>query len=147
MPHNDSLLPQTTTLDETPVAMVTVRYINESAVNITWMPVNDVDYRIEGFTVYYSSVSVNEVLRSCNGSAFFNNSTTSGIISDLSEDYDGYEFTVIIQTDSMAFGEPEITDIPSVIALRDSYCGRTSTTYSTAYSKCSFTWNKFKVIH
>jgi hypothetical protein len=98
--------------------MVTVRYINRSAVNITWTPVADSDdYTIQGYTVHYSSVSVNRVKGSCNGSAVFNHSggsTSYGVIPDLSEEYDGYGFTVLIETNNVTLGD----DVTPIIGLR-----------------------------
>ena len=100
---------------------MTVRYINKSAVSITWNPVTDnSDYTIEGYTVHYSSVAVDRVRTRCSGSVFFNNSeesTSYGVIGDLNEDYDGFEFTVLIETENGTFGE--VTDVTPVIGLRN----------------------------
>lgn len=97
---------------------MTVRYINPCAVNVTWTPVSDgEDYTIQGYTVEYSSVSVMRVKGRCNGSAFFNHSgavTSYGVIAGLSEEYDGYGFTVLIETNNETLGD----DVTPVIGLR-----------------------------
>ena len=99
--------------------MVTVIYINQSAVNITWTPVSDSEnYTIQGYTVEYSSVSVMRVKGRCNGSEFFNDNrelTSFGVISGLSDEYDGYGFTVLIETNNGTLGD----DVTPVIGLRN----------------------------
>ena len=119
---------------------VTVRYINTSAVNITWIPVtNNDNYIIEGYTVHYSSVAVDTLAetmeRSCSGRAFFNHSgesTSYGVIYDLSEEYDGYQFIVLIHTSNGTLGN--ITDVTPVIGLRSNIIS--TTTYTQTDSEC-----------
>ena len=118
--------------------MVTVRYINQSAVNITWTPLLDIDdYSVEGYTVHYSSVSLMRVKGRCNGSAFFNQSRESisyGIISDLSEEYDGFEFTVLIETSNGTLGD--IRNVTPVIGLRSNIMTTTGTIDTPTDSEC-----------
>ena len=115
---------------------MTVRYINQSAVNVTWTPASDSDnYTVEGYTVYYSSVSLMKVRSRCSGSAFFNHSresTSYGVISDLSEEYDGYEFTVLIMANNETLGN--ISDVTPIIALRSRAI--TTTTDTPTESEC-----------
>ena len=96
-----------------------VTYINQSAVNITWTPVSDIEnYTIQGYTIEYSSVSVTTVKGRCNGSEFFNENgelTSFGVISGLSEEYDGYGFTVLIETTNGTIGD----DVTPIISLRN----------------------------
>ena len=119
---------------------MTVRYINKSAVNITWNPVTDnSEYTIEGYTVHYSSVAVDRVRTRCSGSVFFNHSeesTSYGVIGDLNENYDGFEFTVLIETENGTFGK--VTDVTPIIGLRKddrSYTTDTTTVSEYLHSK------------
>lgn len=95
-----------------------ITYINQSAVNITWTPVFDIEnYTVQGYTVEYSSVSVTTVKGRCNGSKFFNENgelTSFGVISGLSEEYDGYGFTVLIKINNGTLGD----DVTPIIGLR-----------------------------
>lgn len=127
---------------------MTVRYINRSAVNVTWTPVTESNFSINGYTVHYSSVAVDRVTtsRRCSGSVFFDHNrdlTSYGIITDLSEVYHGYEFTVLIETSSGTLGE--ITDFTPVIGLQEN---RSSTTDAPTGSECKhLIWYTHKHIH
>ena len=120
--------------------MVTVRYINQSAVNITWTPVFEIDdYSVEGYIVHYSSVSLStmRVKGRCSGSAFFNQSresTSYGIISDLSEEYDGFEFTILIETSNGTLGD--VRNVTPVIGLRNNITITNGTTNTPTDSEC-----------
>ena len=117
------------------VDTVTVRYINQSAVEITWTVPENHNYTIESYTVHYSSVSVNRVKYNgrCNGTAHFNHSggsVNSGVISGLSDEYDGYEFMVLIETNIGTLGD----DITPVIGLQSNNIIPNSTTDPPANS-------------
>ena len=115
---------------------MTVRYINESAVNISWSQITEVnDNEIEGYTVYYSPITAtNQKSRSIKNVTFNGNgnSTNHGVIVGLSTSETGYQFLVVVRTsESGSVQETCALDLRTVIAVHNRSGEQDKTTEGT----------------
>ena len=100
-----------------------MRFVNESAVNITWNAITEVaDYIIDGYTVFYTPVTeTTQNTREMSNVTFSGggNSTTYGVIGGLGDSEDGYLFLVVAMTNETELLEHDgVLDLRNVVGLR-----------------------------